>query len=110
MVFSKKRYSGLKLLGLLAVMALYSFTQSTNDQAEQVIQRVREKIAQVKGFSANVALELDVDFIRMPTKYATMAYHPPKKADFDSEDFIESNETGIPYETSSFCLGYFIKK
>lgn len=83
------------------------------DMADEVIERVREKIGKVKGFSANVALELDVDFIRMPTKYAAMAYHPPKEAKFDSEDFIVVPKRGLDftyedlfkYEYSSLYVG-----
>lgn len=88
------------LVGVLATLPCHLSLGQTVESADTVIAKMKAKTHQVAGFSANVALVLDVDFIRMPEKFARMEYKAPESFDFDSEDFIVIPKRGLDFSFS----------
>lgn len=85
------------LAATLATLPLHLSVGQSVESAEAIIAKMRAKTEQAIGFSANVSLALDVDFIRMPEKFARMEYKAPDSFDFDSEDFIVIPKRGLDF-------------
>ena len=62
----------------------------------------------VKQFSASLVLDLDVPFIKMPTKTAKITYAIGKKMLFSSKDFVMLPKRGLDFSLSEIFKYPFI--
>jgi len=62
---------------------------------DSLINRVLFEIEKVKSYKVDVEIEVDVDFINMPVKHATMYYKHPDKIKFKSSEFIMIPKKGL---------------
>jgi len=53
------------------------------------------EIEKVKSYKVDVEIEVDVEFINMPIKHATMFYKHPDKIKFKSDEFIMLPKKGL---------------
>ena len=87
----------LNLLKLVFLVFLAGFMNSQVDHPdpEQVIEKVRLNFSTIHDFTAEVEIEINVDFINIPTKFAKVIYKYPDKLKFKSNSFIMIPRKGI---------------
>jgi hypothetical protein len=69
------------------------FTQEPD--AEFLISKVLTELEKIKSYQVDVEIEVDVEFINMPVKHATMYYKHPDKIKFKSDEFIMLPKKGL---------------
>lgn len=69
---------------------------------------IKERMDSVQHFSAHLQLDLEVSFINMPTKYATMHYIKGKEIEFSSTDFVMLPKRGLDFSLSELFEHPFI--
>lgn len=79
------------LISLFVVHA--AFSQEHNP--DTLIRNVLEKIEKVESYQVDIEIEVDVEFINMPIKHATMFYKHPDKIKFKSDEFIMLPKKGL---------------
>lgn len=62
---------------------------------DSLIKKVVSEIEKIKSYKVDVEIEVDVDFINMPVKHATMFYRHPDKIKFKSDEFIMLPKRGL---------------
>jgi outer membrane lipoprotein-sorting protein len=60
-----------------------------------IMERVKMRLDSVHDYSAMIEIEVDVDFIRMPTKNAQIFFKKPDKMKIKSDDFIMLPKRGL---------------
>jgi hypothetical protein len=93
----------------LALLLLFLSTQWV--QAQKVdadLMRIKQRMDSVKQFSAAVTLNLDVPFIKMPTKRAQIKYVKGKKMAFASDDFVMLPKRGLDFSLNEIFKHPFI--
>ncbi len=61
------------------------------------LQEVRDRLDSIRSFSADLQLDLDVDFINMPTKKAKVFFEQGKPLKFEGEDFLMIPRRGLDF-------------
>lgn len=64
-------------------------------QGVEALERLRVKMNDIASFSAQVRLETDIDFIRMPVKTARMTYRREEPVKLESDDFVLVPKRGL---------------
>lgn len=77
-------------------------------QIDKDLQAIKNRMDSVKQFSANIILDLDVPFIKMPTKRAQVKYATGKKMEFASKDFVMLPKRGLDFSLSEIFKYPFI--
>lgn len=70
--------------------------------------RIKQRMDSVKQFTAKVILDLDVPFIKMPTKTAQIKYAKGKKMEFSSSDFVMLPKRGLDFSLNEIFKYPFI--
>ena len=60
-----------------------------------IIDSTRKILDQVQDYQADIEIEVDVEFINMPVKHATIYYKKPDKVKFKSDEFIMLPKRGV---------------
>lgn len=60
-----------------------------------IIDSVRQKIERIMDYQADIEIEVDVEFIRMPVKHATIYYKQPDRVRFESDEFLMLPKRGF---------------
>ena len=68
-----------------------------SQNADPDLMRVKERLDKIEHFEVDLGLELDVSFINMPPKEASMLYERDKPVKFSSEDFIMIPKRGLDF-------------
>ena len=82
---------------IILVLALNS-TINTYGQPRDVngiIDSVEARLNRVVDYQANIEVEVDVDFIKMPVKHATILYKQPDKIKLISDEFLMLPKRGL---------------
>ncbi|MCF8367797.1 MAG: outer membrane lipoprotein-sorting protein [Bacteroidales bacterium] len=61
----------------------------------ELIDSLKNKLEQIYDYSADIEIEVDVDFINMPVKHAKIFYKQPDKIKFKSDEFIMLPKKGF---------------
>ena len=59
--------------------------------------KVKQRMDSILQFSAKLKLDVDINFINMPTKYASMYYTKGKPIKFTSSDFVLIPKRGLDF-------------
>jgi len=70
--------------------------------------RIKQRMDSVQQFTARVILDLDVPFIKMPTKTAQIKYAKGKKMEFSSHDFVMLPKRGLDFSLNEIFKYPFI--
>ena len=70
--------------------------------------RIKQRMDAIEEFSAHLILDLDVDFINMPTKTADMHYRKDKPVKFSSDDFVLIPKRGLDFSMNEIFKHPFI--
>ncbi len=82
------------ILIILCLIGFHSvFGQRPNP--DSLIRKVLTEIEKVKSYKVDVEIEVDVEFINIPVKHATMYYKHPDKIKFKSDEFIMLPRKGL---------------
>jgi hypothetical protein len=83
-------------LHILSSLVLFSACLS-GQQADpyQIIDSARAVLESVYDYRADIEVEVEVDFINMPVKHATVYYKKPDKIKFKSDEFIMLPKRGL---------------
>lgn len=83
---------------------VFLFTiQSTcfSQQIDKDFLAIKHRMDSVASFTANLALEVDISFINMPKKYATLFYTRGKRMKIDTKDFVLLPKRGLDFSLNS---------
>ena len=79
-------------------LVLLVFSSSVLAQtAELELQRVQERLDSIESFKAQLTLELDIQFIEMPTKELELHFQKGKPLEFDSSEFVMLPKKGLDF-------------
>ncbi len=81
------------LIALISLFCSSAFTQN----ADPDLISIKKRMDSIQQFSANLKLAVDISFINMPTKYATMNYTKGKPVQFASADFVMLPKRGLDF-------------
>jgi hypothetical protein len=74
------------------------FVQSLNAQVVDAdLLKIKKRMDSIEQFTANLRLDVDISFIRMPTKYAVMKYKKGQPANFTSDNFVMIPKRGLDF-------------
>ncbi len=59
--------------------------------------KIKQRMDSIQQFSAKLKLTVDINFINMPTKYASMSYTKGKPIKFSSSDFVMIPKRGLDF-------------
>jgi hypothetical protein len=89
---------------LLLLLATCAFAQTPDAD----LLRIKHRMDSVQQFTATVILDLDVPFIKMPTKTAQIKYVKGKKMAYSSNDFVMLPKRGLDFSLSEIFKYPFI--
>ncbi len=81
---------------LVVCLLIYTFTASSQEIDKDLL-NIKSRLDSIDFFRADLRLELDVDFIHMPVKHATIEYQKDKPVKFSSEDFVMIPKRGLDF-------------
>ena len=84
---------------LLLFFALGS--SSYSQPIDKDLLALRQRMDSVTSFSAKLNLEVDISFINMPVKQATLNYKKGKKIQIDTKDFVLLPKRGLDFSLKS---------
>jgi hypothetical protein len=87
------------LLGFLQIIRVISLPDNhiSESDPELIINETKAIYQSIRDFSADVKIEINVDFINIPDKQARVIYKYPDKIKFKSKSFIMIPKKGIGY-------------
>jgi hypothetical protein len=72
-----------------------------------LLERVKARHAPVRDFHAEVAIAVDVDFLRVPVKRAQVFYQQPDTWKFKAKDFLMIPKKGVKFSVAAYLDGQF---
>jgi len=96
------------MIKTLFIFLLFTTQLVCAQQIDQDLLRIKKRMDSVKQFSASLVLDLDVPFIKMPTKTAKINYSIGKKMMFSSKDFVMLPKRGLDFSLSEIFKYPFI--
>jgi hypothetical protein len=96
------------MIRTLFIFFLFATQLARAQQIDQDLLHIKNRMDSVKQFSASLILDLDVPFIKMPTKTAKITYSIGKKMAFSSKDFIMLPKRGLDFSLSEIFKYPFI--
>jgi len=85
----------MKIIWMMALLLLTHVGMAQEVDAD--LMKIKKRLDAVQRFTATVVLDLDVPFIRMPTKTAQMHYEKGKQTRFSSDDFVMLPKRGLDF-------------
>jgi len=96
------------MIRTIIIFLLFSAQFVQAQQIDQDLLRIKKRMDSVKQFSASLILDLDVPFIKMPTKTAKVNYVIGQKMKFASNDFVMLPKRGLDFSLSEIFKYPFI--
>jgi hypothetical protein len=87
------------------VWILYLLAINMNAQVDADLLKIRQRMDAIEQFTADLKLDVDIDFINMPTKSAGMTYVKGKPIKFSSDDFVMIPKRGLDF-TMNMLFAY----
>ncbi len=95
-----------RIIGLLFLVTAPAFISA--QEIDPDLMKIKKRMDSIAQFSAELQLDLDVPFINMPTKYASMDYKVGKDIQFSSDDFVVLPKRGLDFAFSELFEYSFI--
>lgn len=96
------------MIKTLFIFLLFTAQLTQAQQVDPDLLRIKKRMDSVKQFSASLILDLDVPFIKMPTKTAKITYAAGKRMEFVSKDFVMLPKRGLDFSLSEIFKYPFI--
>jgi outer membrane lipoprotein-sorting protein len=88
------------------VLPLVSTAQQPD--ADQILDRVRQKFLAIKDYEASVTIKVDVDFVKIPVKKGTAWFAQPDQVKVKTEGFSLLPKKGMNFSPNQLLTGdYF---
>jgi len=69
---------------------------------EQILEKVKLEFEKIEDYQVDVKIKVDVDFLKMPEREATIFYKKPDKFHIDSENFAMLPKSGMNFSPLGF--------
>jgi len=86
-------------IGVLILTAVI-FSQEKNPEA--ILEKIKLEFEKVEDYQVDVKIKVDVDFLKMPDREATIYYKKPDKFHIDSENFAMLPKSGLNFSPLGF--------
>lgn len=90
--------NALNKITLVAVLLLFASTAAFSQEAEKITSALLEKTEKVEGYRAKVKIKIDIDFLKMKDRTATVIYRKPDKFEIESDGFALLPKSGSDME------------
>lgn len=95
-----------KLIIVLYVLAaLPAFAQ--NSDAQQLLERVKQKFSSIKDYRATIKVKVDVDFLKVPETEAQILFKQPDKIRIKSDGFAMLPKQGLDFSPLALLKGNY---
>ncbi len=95
----------------LLMILYFHFFIAVNSFAQNIdleLIKIKQRMDSITHFSANLALDVDISFIHMPSKKANMNYTKGKPIKFSSQDFVMIPKRGLDFSLNRLLEFPFI--
>ena len=82
-----------RILHLIILFSTLGFSQPKNP--ETILDDVKKEFEKIEDYQVDVKIKVDVDFLKMPEREATIFYKKPDKFHIDSENFALLPKSGL---------------
>ena len=89
-----------KILLYVILLSFVEFAQKKNP--EEILEKVRTEFEKIEDSQADIKIKVDVDFLKMPDREATIFYKKPDKFHIDSENFALLPKSGLNFSPLGF--------
>ena len=89
-----------KILLYVILLSFVGFTQKKNP--EEILEKVKTEFEKIEDYQADIKIKVDVDFLKMPDREATIFYKKPDKFHIDSENFALLPKSGLNFSPLGF--------
>jgi hypothetical protein len=90
------------------MLLLFTGSLAMAQKIDADLLRIKHRMDSVQQFTAKVILDLDVPFIKMPTKTAQIKYAKGKRMAFSSNDFVMLPKRGLDFSLNEIFKYPFI--
>jgi outer membrane lipoprotein-sorting protein len=99
-----KRYIYRFLISAMMLILFSSAIQSQQVDPQSILNRLLEIQNQIDDYEAQVEIDVDIEFIKMPVKTARVIYKKPDKMRFRSDEFLMLPKRGLSQSTINNLL------
>lgn len=85
---------------LILVLYVTAFNQTKNPEA--ILEKVKAEFDKVEDYQVDVQTKIDISFLKMPDRKATIFYKKPDKFHIDSENFAMLPKSGLNFSPLGF--------
>jgi len=86
----------------ISVLILIAVSYSQKKNPEAILEKVKLEFEKVEDYQVDVKIKVDVDFLKMPDREATIYYKKPDKFHIDSENFAMLPKSGLNFSPLGF--------
>ena len=86
----------------ICVMMFTSVICTQVSNPEEILEKVKLEFERVEDYQVDVKIKVDVDFLKMPDREATIYYKKPDKIHIDSENFAMLPKSGLNFSPLGF--------
>lgn len=86
----------------ISVLILIAVSYSQEKNPEAILEKVKLEFEKVEDYQVDVKIKIDVDFLKMPDREATIYYKKPDKFHIDSENFAMLPKSGLNFSPLGF--------
>jgi outer membrane lipoprotein-sorting protein len=89
-----------RILSFFILLCFPGFPQTKNPEA--ILEKVKLEFEKIEDYQVDVKIKVDVDFLKMPDRDATIFYKKPDKFHIDSENFALLPKSGLNFSPLGF--------
>jgi len=90
----------IKIFAIALLLTSLVFTQKKDPEA--ILEKVKLEFDKIDDYQVRVKIKVDVDFLKMPEREATIFYKKPDKFQIDSENFAMLPKSGLNFTPLGF--------
>lgn len=87
----------MKIKALLITISLSIITFGQSNEADDLLNQIKNKLNLVNDYSANVEISVNMDFLKMPKSKAELYFKKPDKFKFHSNNFAILPKAGVDF-------------
>jgi len=89
-----------RILFFVILFGISGFSQLKNP--ETILDKVKKEFEKIEDYQVDVKIKVDVDFLKMPDREATIFFKKPDKFQIDSENFALLPKSGLNFSPLGF--------
>jgi hypothetical protein len=84
------------------ILFIYGMVFSQGKNPEEILEKVKLEFEKIEDYQVDVKIKVDVDFLKMPDREATIFYKKPDRFHIDSENFAMLPKSGMNFSPLGF--------